>query len=143
MARVGHYSKLVDLGGSTNVTSIGANGTLPTGAGAITYRAAGTNATFGSSALASGVSGSGACVGTTTATRYIWVSVALDDSLGLGSAGIFPDILGSTSGSGISNAALTDFTINYTTTHPAPNIRLRTGQTLQLGNLSALDTCGA
>ena len=134
IARVAHYSKLIDLSGAVNVTGIVSNGVLPTGTSAITYRAAGSNGIFGSSALASAVSGTGGCNGNLQNTRYLLVLVTLDGSSGLGGGGGFPDINGT-------NANLTDLTVNYNPVHPPPNIRLRAGQTLQTGNLSALDTC--
>jgi hypothetical protein len=137
ISRAGHYSKLVDLGGAVNVTGVVTN---PASNGvSVTYKAAGSNGVFGSSALVSAISGTGGCLGTTTNTRYLWVLVTLDDSYGQGTGGTFPDVNGVATPS--KNANLTDFTVNYNPVHPPPNIRLRTGQTLQQGNLSALDTC--
>ena len=130
--RTGHYSNLIDLGGAVNVTGIVYNPVAQNAT--ITYRAAGSNGVFGSSALASAVSGTGGCAGNLQNTRYVLLMVTLDDSYGLGSGGAFPDINGT-------NASVTDLTVNYSPVHPAPNIRLRSGQTLQQGNLSALDTC--
>jgi len=138
--RIGHYSKLIDLTTSTSVTSIvtdSGNSMLP--ASAIAYRAAGTNGVLGSSALTSSISGG--CSTNLTATRYVWVSVTLDDSYGLGTGGVYADALGAATSGNVINANIATITVNYNATHPAPNIRLRGGQTLQSGTLSALDTC--
>lgn len=135
IARTGVYSKLIDLGSTVNVTGITYNGTIPNGASAVTYRAAGNNGVFGSALNANAASGSTGCLGNTTYTRYLFVSVTLDDTTGQGSSGgSFPD-------GANAPAYVTDFTINYNPVHPAPNIRLRGGQTLRSGGLSALDTC--
>lgn len=132
--RITHYSKLIDFGSTVNVISVTYSGLLPTGNAAITYRAAGSNGVFGSSATASSVAGSIGCVGTTTNIRYLFISVTLDDSTGQSGGGSFPDTAGT-------NANLALLTTNYNPTHPTPAIRLRAGQTLQQGNLSPLDTC--
>ncbi len=134
MPRVGRYSKLVDLGSNANVTSITYNGTAPAGAVAVSYRAASSSGIFGSSGLASGVSGSGCSTGNTTNTRYVFVTVTLDDSYGLGTGGGFADINGTPTN-------LTDLTINFTPSHPLPSIRLHGGKTLQASVLAPLDTC--
>ncbi len=134
MPRAGHYSKLVDLGSNVNVTNITYNGTTPAGAVTVSYKAASSTGIFGASAPASGVSGSGCSTGNTTNTRYVFVTVTLDDSYGLGTGGGFADINGAPTN-------LTDLTIHYNASHPPPNIRLRAGQTLQAGALSPLDTC--
>jgi len=138
IARVGHYSKLVDLTAAMNVTSItnlnaASASLLPA---AVTYRAAGSNAVFGSTGQTSSVSGSNGCLGNATGTRYVWVSITLDDSSGMGTDGTFPDAAGT-------SANVASFTINYNVVHAAPNIRLRGGKTLQSGSLGVLDTCGA
>ncbi|HWT40447.1 MAG TPA: hypothetical protein VN081_04240 [Dongiaceae bacterium] len=135
IAHTASYSKLIDLGVSANITSITYNGTVPAGSMNVTYRSAGTNAIFRSVASTTSAAGVGSCVsGTDMASRYIWVSATLDDGYGAGTSGIFADTNGTA-------ANMTDLTINYTPVHPAPNIRLRTGQTLQQGSLSPLDTC--
>lgn len=130
IARVGHYSKLVDLGSAVNVTSLTYNSAASSGSVTVTYQAAGSNGVFGSAYPASNLSGSIGCIGNTTNTRYLFVFITLDDS----SSGTFPDSAGSP-------ANVTSFTVNYNPVHPPPNIRLRAGQTLQQGNLSPLDTC--
>ena len=137
IARIAKYSKLIDLGSLTNVSSITYTGTVPTNSSTpgivpITYKAAGTNAILGSSNPVTTASGSGGCIGNVLNTRYLLITVNLDDS-GVGS-GIFPDGAGTASN-------LTDLTVNYNLVHPPPNIRLRGGQTLQSGNLSPFDTC--
>jgi hypothetical protein len=142
VAHIGRYSKLIDLGAAVNVTSITnanvAGVSLPSAA--VTYRAA-ASSTFGSSAQTATVSGSNGCLGNVTGTRYLWVQIALDDSYGLDDGGIFPDVLGVTNGTSVANSNLDLFTVNYSTVHPAPSVRLRGGKTLQSGASSALDTC--
>jgi len=145
IARVGHYSKLVDLTLSSNVTSI----TFSTASGssllasAVTYRAASSTGVFGSSGTTNSVSGSNGCLGNVAGVRYVWVSITLDGSYGATGGGVFPDVAGVTAGSGVVNANATDFTVNYNATHAAPSTRLRGGKTLQSGSLGVLDTCGA
>jgi hypothetical protein len=133
MSHIAHYSSLIDLGSVTNITSVTYNGTVPGDKSNVAYKAAGSNGVFSSSGQTNAISGSGGCVGNLQAMRYIWVTITLDDSTGLGTGGIFAD--------NSSNANVTDFSVNYSPAHPAPNIRLRGGQTLQTGTLSALDTC--
>lgn len=135
IARVAHYSKVIDLGSAVNVTGITYN-PVNTGNVTVQYRAAGSNAVFGSQNTANNISGAGGCSGNTTNTRYLFIFVTLDDSNGQGTGGTYPDPVGTST-----DANLTDLTISYNPVHPAPNIRLRLGQTLQQGNLSPLDTC--
>jgi hypothetical protein len=71
-----------------------------------------------------------------SATRYVWVTITLDDSNGQGADGAFPEANGT-------NAFLSDFTVNYSTIHPQPNVRLRNGMTIQGGTQSSLDTCAS
>jgi len=132
IGRVGHYSKLIDLGAAVNVSGVTYNGTSG-GAVSVSYRAAGVDGVFGASSGVSNISGSG-CTSNVASTRYLLLTVTLNDSYGQGTAGSFPDSVGTA-------ANLTDLTVNYSTGHPPPNIRLRAGQTMQQGNLSALDTC--
>jgi N-acetylneuraminic acid mutarotase len=131
IARVGHYSKLIDLNNIVGVQSITYNGSLPGGLGNVSLRTAGTNAVFGSSQGASSLTGIISCA---SSTRYVWVQIALDDSYGQGTAGTYADANGTL-------ANLTDFTLNYSTIHPQPNVRLRNGMTIQGGTQSSLDTC--
>jgi hypothetical protein len=133
IARVGHYSKLIDLGSAELVTGITFNGSLPAGQSAVSYRAAGADGVFGSPGQLSAITTSG-CTGTLAGTRYLLVTITLDDSNGLGTGGAFPDVNGT-------NADVTDLTVTYSTGHPLPQNRLRGGQTLQQGGLSPLDTC--
>ncbi|HSX04985.1 MAG TPA: hypothetical protein VLF69_00770 [Candidatus Saccharimonadales bacterium] len=147
IALTGHYSRLIDLGSSTNVTGLsysnGAGNSFV--AGSVSYRAAGSNAIFGSATPASTISGAGGCAGNLANTRYLLVSITVDDSIGAGTGGFFPDYDGVSNGTGTSNvdASVGVFTVNYNATHPTPNIRLRGGKSLQAGVLSPLDTCGA
>jgi hypothetical protein len=133
IARTGHYSKLIDLNNIAGVQSITYNGTLPGGLTNISLRTAGVNAVFGSSQGATALTGIISCA---SATRYAWLMITLDDSYGQGTGGAFPEGAGT-------NAYLTDFTLNYSTIHPQPNVRLRNGMTIQGGTQSSLDTCAS
>ncbi|MGB4759262.1 MAG: hypothetical protein WBP26_04325 [Candidatus Saccharimonadales bacterium] len=137
IARTGRYSKLVDLGNPVSISSITYNGTLVAGALApgtppISFRAAGSDGVFGSLMPSSAITaGATACLATSqNYKRYLLVTVTIDDAYNAW----FVDA-SATAGN------ITDFTVNYITPHPEPNIRLRHGQTLQTGNLSPLDTC--
>lgn len=124
IARVARYSKLIDLGSTNKVTGITYNGTLPGGTAQISYRYAGDNGVFGSLySVGQPPSPEGPCIGTYGSGRYIWLSLTLDDSY---------------TGT---RANLTDVTVIYESIHPATEIRLRGGKTLQNGVKSALDTC--
>jgi len=130
ISRVSHYSKLIDLGTASNVTQLTFNGLLNQPVADFMYRAAGSNGIFGPLNPGIQVSGSGGCAGNVTNTQFIWLYVTLDGS----TDGSFPDISDNVK-------QVQDITVSYSAAHPAPNIRLRGGQTLQQGNLSALDTC--
>ena len=133
--RTARYSKLIDFGVAVSVNSLTYTGTLPNGVSSFSASAAGTSLVSFGSPISGGAIGANAASCTQLGisnTRYLWISVTLDDF----QAGAFGE-------SGSSAATLSDFTINYTPVHAKPNIRLRLGQTLQSGNLSGLDTCGA
>lgn len=136
--RTARYSKLIDLGNPVSISSVTYNGVLPMssitpGVTPIYFRAAGSDKVFGSVTASGAITaGATACLATSqNYVRYLEVTILLDGS---GGQAILPDTAGT-----LSN--VTDFTVNYITPHPAPNIRLRHGQTLQTGNLSPLDTC--
>jgi hypothetical protein len=121
---VARYSTVVDIGELNKFTGITYNGTLPGGALQINYRTAGEDGVFGSSYnVGRPPSPEGPCIGTYGTGRYIWISLTLDDTSGI-------------------NSNITDITTIYESIHPAANIRLHGGKTLQSGTLSALDTCG-
>jgi hypothetical protein len=140
MPHIGHYSKLIDMGATVNIKSITYNGNLPNsiapGLSPISYRPAASNGVFNSSMTYTNVPvGANACDTTSTSyTRYLLITVTLDDSSGGGTGGIFPDANGT-------NANLTDITVTYTPVHATPDIRLRAGKSLQQGSLTPLDTC--
>lgn len=90
----------------------------------ITYRTAGDDGVFGALYnVGRPPSPEGPCIGTYGTGRYIWLSITLDDTSGI-------------------NSTITDITTIFESVHPAANIRLHGGKTLQSGTLSALDTCG-
>lgn len=131
--RVSHYSKYIDLGGAVNVSTLTYNGTVPTGASGVTYQASGSGGTsWSAAATTSSLGASSSCANGAGNTRYLLLRATLDDSM-LGGA-VFPD-------SASTYAKITDMTVSFNTVHPASNIRLKTGQTLQNGGISAYDTC--
>ena len=138
--RTARYSKLIDLGAMSTITSITYNGTLPNGVAPgvvpITYQTLGSSGAFGTANPYTYIAPTANGCDTTSQsfTRYIRITIVLDDSSGGGAGGMFADANGT-------NANSTDVTINYRPIHPAPNIRLRAGRFLQQGNLSPLDTC--
>ena len=139
-ARVGHYSKLIDFGAVVNIKSITYNGTMPStlspGVSPVTYRSAASNGVFNATTAYSNVATSASSCDTASSsyTRYLFISILLDDSTGGGLNGGFPDASGT-------NANVTDITITYSPVHVTPDVRLRAGQSLQMGNLTPLDTC--
>lgn len=136
--RTARYSKLIDLGNPVSVSSIAYNGALPTstvmpGVAPVYFRAAGTDGVFGSVTASSAITaGATPCLATSQANvRYLEVTIVLDDAR----MGIFADSNGTA-------AYVTDFTVNSITPHPASNIRLKLGRTLQSGTtLAPVDTC--
>lgn len=130
LPRTALYSKLLDLGRSINVRSI----TYNTASDAVTvsYRYATSTAAFTSQtpASASAVAPTGTCTGNAQQAHYLQLIVAVDDSNTAS--------YGETTGS-----AITDLTVSFYYTHPTPQIRLRGGQQLQVGELTPLDTCGS
>ena len=137
IARVGRYSKLIDLGTFGNITSMTFTGDLPASVANVTYRAARSDGAFGSNlpyyARDPGA-GTDACTGTTVNSRYVFATIIIDESTGGAYGGSFADVNGTQSND-------QSFTINYNASHPDPSVRLRGGQTLQAGTLGALDTC--
>lgn len=132
--RVGHYSKLLDLGGSALLTNIGYQGDLPGGLADISYRAAGSDGIFGSTQPASSITGGGAasnCVaGTGDGIQYIMLSTRFDDS---GDA-VFPDSLATPS-------SIQELTVDYGFGIAPSELRLRGGKYFSNGELQPLDTC--
>jgi len=128
--RIGNYSKLLDLG-TAQLSSISYAGTVPGGLGQFSYKM-GANGTgvFGSVSSASSLSGTSvACPA--SPGRYVWLSIELDDT----QDGGFPDVDGA-------DANITDTTLNYTTRHAPPNLRLRGGAFFSANILQPLDVCG-
>lgn len=129
IARTAMYSKQIDLASDATIAGITYTGVLPEGS-AVTYRIANSNGVFGTQLPASSVP-SGNCNEPDTVTRHIWVRVVLDDSM----TAVFPD-------TGGMRASLDSLTVSYEPTHPAPNVRLHGGKTLQEDTgLTPLDTC--
>lgn len=139
VARIGHYSKLIDLGTAANINSISIASNSATDSIAPTS----SRATF-RSALDGGSWRSGTVkitdISQNTDTcdtsslsyaRYILVSVTLDDTYGLG----FADAAGSP-------AHIAGITVDYTPNRAEPNQRLARGKFFKEGSLQSLDTCG-
>jgi hypothetical protein len=140
IARIGHYSKLIDLGATVSLSGFTYNGLVPGGASAITFRTAGTDGILGAAASIGTLSGSGTGVvcgggGGGGGTRYILIFVTLDDSA---AGAVFADLVGP------NNANLTDITVNWAGggQHPQPMQRLHGGKFFQTEILQPLDTCG-
>jgi hypothetical protein len=140
IARVGTYSKLVDLNAPENITGITYNeafagyaftGTtpVPVGSGSVSFTSADPGGVLGSKIALGGFS-STTCTSSLNGQRYVKANALLDDT----QSAAYPDALGTYSN-------LTDFTVSYVQGHPNSNIRLRAGKTLQGGYLSQLDTC--
>lgn len=133
-ARIGVYSKLIDLGSSAQVTSITWGGILSNnrspGLSPVSFRSADSNGVFREGLPSTSITPSPNRCNTASSsfTRYILITVLLDDSLD----SVFTDK---------AHSFLSDITVKYELAHPTPDIRLRAGQTLQEGSLSALDTC--
>ena len=133
MARKGRYTRMVPVNAKT-INSITYNGILP-GMGSIAYiaySANGTSVASGRSSDGNSIIGS-ACSTTVSSAAYLFLTVTLDDTTNGG--GVYADA------SSTSIANVTDITITYEPAHPLPMVRLRHGQMLQSGALSALDTC--
>lgn len=123
--RVGRYSKFIDIGVLNKITGVTYGGTLAGGTKQIDYRTAGADGIFGATYnVGRPPSPEGPCLGTYGSGRYVWLSLTLDDTSGI-------------------NSVITDITTIYESFHPAADIRLHGGRTLQNGTLSALDTCDA
>jgi len=112
MPRKAQYSKLIDLGTPSRVTSIDYTGTLPRGLYNVKYRMAGTDGVFGATQSASG-----ALSCSNAAGRYIHVLATLDDS----SVGTFRDVLNT------NNAKLSSISVTTTPLGTPPEKRLRHG----------------
>ncbi len=125
ISRVSSYSKLVAIGTTVTATGVTNNPALPLdGQSSITYKIADSSGTLSSTG--------GTCMSSSaTIGGYVYVTITLDDT----NYSVYPDSNGT-------QANITDFTISYNAVHPAPNIRLHLGKTLQTGTLSPLDTCG-
>jgi hypothetical protein len=134
--RVGTYSKLIDLGQVSSVSTISYNGNLPGGLSAITYRAAGDDAVFGDMQYFGATTNVTACAsdgsGSGFTARYVWLLVTVDGSEGM----IYPD-------SSSNYANVTDLTVSYGPLHAQPNQRLHGGKYFKDEALQPLDTCGA
>ncbi len=133
--RIGRYSKIVDLGAdNARVNSIMYNGSLADSFGNISYKTAtSTNLTFSASSIAPNTPDL-VCSLTVVKARYVFVMITFDDMAGGATGGTFGEAPTDVAG-------VTDFSVNYNYVRPAPNIRLRHGQTLQKGDLSPFDTC--
>ncbi|MDB5181501.1 MAG: hypothetical protein JWP13_264, partial [Candidatus Saccharibacteria bacterium] len=131
IARIARYSKVIDLGSPMSVSGVAYNGSVPGGAAAITYRAAGINGVFGTQDNPLNISTLTTCTTSVPAARYVLLSIVLDDI----ATGVYADVDGT-------KAYLSDISINYLRGHPDPDIRLKLGKTLQENEgLSPLDTC--
>lgn len=132
MARIGRYSKQINLGGGYAIASIAYGGTLPNGGLAnVSYRAANSGASYGSSQAASSLPGViTGCVGAVD-TMYVQLSAALDDTY----TAVYPD-------TNSTAANITDATVNYQSSRAPTNQRLMHGKFFTGEAQQSLDTCG-
>jgi len=115
--RVASYSKLVDLGSSSILSSLVYNGTLLGGGAVNVSWALAASGTFGATTTVNNVA-PGAAVALSGTGRYVWVRFTVDDSV----AGSFAD-------SAAGQSFITDITLNYTSSvvYGDPTKRLRGG----------------
>ena len=99
ISRVARYSKLIDLGTVTNVSSITYTGSLPNGVADLKFRSAGSNGIFGADTSLSSLGGTCA---TSVSARYIWLSVSMSDS----TTAVYRDALST-------HSSLQDITLTY------------------------------
>lgn len=132
IARIGNYSKLINLSGNYALAGITYGGTLPNGGlSNITYKEANNGATFGSSKNATSLTGSiSGCSGTID-TKYVQLRTMLDDTY----SSVYPDTNGT-------SANITDMTINYLSPRAETDKRLMHGKFFSSEVLQPLDTCG-
>lgn len=134
MPRAGKYTKLFDLGSSV-LDSITYNGTLSDGARSITYKVADDTAVYGatvynSDTLPGSLPAACTVATATNPTRYIMLTVTLDDTYSAG----FPDI----------NSAkrnVTDVTVLADSLRSPTNQRLFHGKWFKSEAQQPLDTC--
>jgi len=127
IARVGQYSKVLNLGNSLNISANQVTSTNTYG---------GANSTVTVSSIGAGANGS---FGVTTAKancgqaiQYIKITINFDDSLAV-AFGPNPE----------NSSSVQTLTVNYSLTHPAPSIRLRGGAYFDINaqTKQPLDTC--
>ena len=99
ISRTAHYSKLIDLGTVTNVSSITYTGSLPNGVADLKFRSAGSNGIFGADTSLSSLGGTCA---TSVSARYIWLSITMSDS----DTAVYRDALST-------HSSLQDITLTY------------------------------
>ena len=133
MARTGVFSQFIDLGAAIALpTSITYNGTSTiAGSTSVKYQTAGADGVFGALTTAGSITPP-SCALATSNTRYIWVSVVVDDSL----AAAFSEATAN-------NAAnVTDITFNYNYGRAPTNLRMHGGKYFANNTQTPLDTCG-
>lgn len=134
--RVGYYSKFIDLGAVSRVTSISYDGKLENsyspGLSPITFRSATGSGEFFASTLSTDITaGTVPCDTANPAyTRYLQIDARLDNI----TSSAFAD-------SSDFQSYLSGLTVNYVPVHPSTDVRLRGGKSLVEGNLTAHDTC--
>lgn len=140
VARTARYSKLIDLGAPAQVNGISFSGSLKDnsytpGTSPVSFRSALDNGVLRSSVVDADhlpQSAEKCDIANPAYARYLFVTVALDDTFG----GTFPDTSGTP-------ANFTDITIDYSPVHAEPQKRLARGKSFQGESLQALDTCSS
>lgn len=129
-ARIGRYSKLINLNGDYGLTGLTYNGTLSNGGIAnLGFKSASSNGVFGSKQLASSLTG-GFVSCSAANIMYVQALATLDDTY----TSVYPD-----ANSAASN--LTDFTLNYASARAPTSQRLAHGKYFSGEVQQGLDTC--
>ena len=131
LARIGRYSQIINLGALRTLTNESYVGTIASGAGSLSYNAAGANAIFGGNKNPRDLAAQATiCVG--GVTNYVYLQLILDDSY----SASYPDVAGFTS-------SLSSLTATYSAGYrPPPQTRLRMGQSFVSEIIQPFDTCG-
>lgn len=129
-ARIGRYSKLINLNGGYSLSSLTYGGTLNNGGDSnLLYASASSNGLLGSRQLASSLTGGGGGCGD-AGTMYVQLFATLDDTFNA----VFPDS---------NSSSVTDFTLSYESSRAPTEKRLSHGKFFSGETLQGLDTCGS
>ena len=137
-ARIGSYSKTVDLSSDYDLSTITYGGALPNERAHFKYQAASSSGVLGPLLspfdLTGGGGGGVGCGGGVSSTRYVRLSTTFDDTV----SSVYPDVSSSA-------ATITDMTIDYTSSSSSapPNLRMMHGKFFSSETIQPLDTCSS